>query len=359
MEAAPAGTVAGQGITEEELRLAARNHALPLEALRHDLTPPGLHYLLIHYDIPDVDPATFRLEIGGAVERPLSLSLDELRARSRVAEPITFECAGNGRALLEPRPISQPWLTEAVGTAEWAGAALRPLLDEAGPSAGAIEVLFSALDRGVEGGVPQWYERSLPIDDAELGLLAYEMNGAPLPPQHGFPLRLVVPGWYGMQNVKWLTRITVLEEPFTGFQNAVGYRMYSPDGVPGEPVTRMLPRSLTVPPGVPDFMTRERHLEPGPVTLTGRAWSGQGPIERVEVSTNGCDTFAPATLDAPLGPHAWRGWRLEWDAPPGEHVLSSRATDAAGKTQPLEVPWNLKGYANNAVERIRVVVADT
>jgi sulfane dehydrogenase subunit SoxC len=359
MDAAPGGTIAAQGITEEELRLAARNHALPLEALRHDITPPGLHYLLIHYDIPDVDPAAFRLEIGGAVERPISLSLDELRARERIAEPITFECAGNGRALLEPRPISQPWLTEAVGTAEWAGAALKPLLDEAGPSPSAVEVLFTALDRGVEGGVPQWYERALPVADAEHGLLAYEMNGAPLPPQHGFPLRLVVPGWYGMQNVKWLTRITVLEEPFTGFQNAVGYRMYDADGTPGEPLTRMQPRSLVVPPGVPEFMTRERHLEPGPVTLTGRAWSGRGPIERVEVSTDDGATFGDAALDAPLGPHAWRGWRFDWDAAPGEHVLCSRATDAAGNTQPLEPPWNLKGYANNAVERIRVVVAGT
>jgi sulfane dehydrogenase subunit SoxC len=356
MDVAPAGTVADQGITQEELRLAARNHALPLEALRHEITPPGLHYLLIHYDIPDVDPATFRLEVGGAVERPMSLSLDDLRARHRVSEPITFECAGNGRALLDPRPVSQPWLTEAVGTAEWAGAALRPLLDEAGPSAGAVEVLFTALDRGVEGGVPQWYERSLPIADAEHALLAHDMNGAPLPPQHGFPLRLVVPGWYGMQNVKWLTRITVLEEPFKGFQNAVGYRMYGADGVPGEPVTRMLPRSLMVPPGVPDFMTRERHVEPGAVTLAGRAWSGRSPIERVEVSTDGGTTFADATLDPPLGEHAWRGWRFDWDAPPGEHVLSSRATDAAGNTQPLETPWNLKGYANNAVEHVRVVV---
>jgi DMSO/TMAO reductase YedYZ molybdopterin-dependent catalytic subunit len=183
------------------------------------------------------------------------------------------------------------------------------------------------------------------------------MNGGPLPPQHGFPLRLLVPGWYGMTNVKWLTRITVLEEPFTGFQNAVGYRMYEADGTPGEPVTRMLPRSLMVPPGVPDFMTRERHLDPGQVTLTGRAWSGHAPIERVEVSTDGGATFAPAELAEPLGPHAWRGWRFDWDAPPGEHVLSSRSTDAAGNVQPLEVPWNLKGYANNAVERIRVVVA--
>jgi sulfane dehydrogenase subunit SoxC len=359
MEAAPAGTVVGQGITEEELRLAARNHALPLEALRHPITPAGLHYLLIHYDIPDVDAATFRVEVGGAVDRPLSLSLDDLRARERIAEPITFECAGNGRALLEPRPLSQPWLTEAVGTAEWAGTPLKPLLDEAGPSSNAVEVLFTALDRGIEGGVPQWYERALPVAEVEHGLLAYEMNGGPLLPQHGFPLRLVVPGWYGMQNVKWLARITVLEEPFTGFQNAVGYRMYDADGVAGEPVTRMAPRSLMGPPGVPDFYTRERHLEPGPVALTGRAWSGHGPIERVEVSTDAGATFADATLDPPLGPHAWRGWRFDWDAPPGEHVLSSRATDAAGNAQPLEVPWNLKGYANNAVERVRVTVGGT
>jgi sulfane dehydrogenase subunit SoxC len=356
MEGAPADTVAGEGITQAELRLAARNHGLPLEALRHDITPPGLHYLLIHYDIPAVDAEAFRLEISGAVEKPLTLSLDDLRARSRVTEPVTFECAGNGRALLEPRALSQPWLTEAVGTAEWGGTPLKPLLDEAGPSDDAIEVLFSALDRGIEGGVPQAYERSMPIADVEGGILAYEMNGSPLPPQHGFPLRLVVPGWYGMQNVKWLFRITVLEQPFAGFQNAVAYRMYAADGIPGEPLTRMLPRSLMVPPGVPEFMTRERHLEPGPVTLTGRAWSGQAPIERVEVSTDDGATFNAAVLDPPLGEHAWRGWRFDWAATGGEHVLCSRATDAAGNTQPLDPPWNLKGYANNAVERIRVVV---
>jgi sulfane dehydrogenase subunit SoxC len=359
MDDAPAGTVAEQGITQEELRLAARNHGLPLEALRHPITPAGLHYLLIHYDIPAVDPESFRLEIGGAVDTPLTLSLDELRARPRVAQPITFECAGNGRALLEPRPLSQPWLTEAVGTAEWGGTPLAPLLEEAGVRQTAIEILFSALDKGIEGGVPQAYERAFPIAEAGEALLAYEMNGAPLPPQHGFPLRLVVPGWYGMQNVKWLTRITVLEEPFGGYQNAVGYRMYSEDGEPGEPVTRMLPRSLMVPPGVPDFMTRTRFVEPGATTLTGRAWSGHGSIERVEVSTDGGSTFNAAVLDAPLAPNAWRGWQYAWDATPGEHALSSRATDAAGNIQPLEPPWNLKGYANNAVERIAVVVGQT
>jgi sulfane dehydrogenase subunit SoxC len=354
--AATEGAISTEGITGPELRLAARNHALPLEALRHPITPAGLHYLLIHYDIPAVDPGSFEVEIGGAVERPLSLSLDDLRERERVALPVTFECAGNGRALLEPRPVSQPWLTGAVGTAEWAGAALGPLLEEAGVKPGAVEVLFTGLDRGVEGGVAQAYERALPVAEAFGGLLAYEMNGVPLPPQHGFPLRLVVPGWYGMQNVKWLTRITLLEEPFEGYQNAVGYRMYDADGNPGEPVTRMLPRSLTVPPGVPDFLTRERRLEAGPVSLQGRAWSGYGPIERVEVSTDGGRTFGDARLEDPLGEAAWIGWRFEWDAPPGEHVISSRATDGAGNTQPLEPPWNLKGYANNAVERIPVLV---
>ena len=357
MEGAPAGTVAGEGITQAELRLAARNHGLPLEALRHDITPPGLHYLLIHYDIPAVDADAFRLEITGAVENPFTLSVDAIRERPSTTLPVTFECAGNGRALLEPRPLSQPWLTEAVGTAEWGGTPLKPLLDEAGPSDRAVEVLFSALDSGIEGGVPQAYERSMPIAEVDQALLAYEMNGAPLPPQHGFPLRLVVPGWYGMQNVKWLVRITVLDEPFAGYQNTVGYRMYEADGVPGEPLTRMLPRSLMVPPGVPEFMTRERHLEPGPVTLTGRAWSGHGPIERVEVSTDDGATFSAAPLNPTMGEHAWRGWRFDWEAGVGEHVLCSRATDAAGNTQPLDPPWNLKGYANNAVERIRVVAS--
>jgi DMSO/TMAO reductase YedYZ molybdopterin-dependent catalytic subunit len=271
--------------------------------------------------------------------------------------PITFECAGNGRALLSPRPLSQPWLTGAVGTAEWGGTPLRPLLAEAGVRESAVEALFGGLDRGVEGGIPQDYERSMPVAETADALLAYEMNGVPLPAQHGFPLRLVVPGWYGMQNVKWLTRITLLEKPFVGYQNSVAYRHYLSEDEPGEPVTRMLPRSLMVPPGIPDFLTRERRLEPGPVELRGRAWSGWGPVERVEVSADGGATFADAVLEPPLGAAAWRGWRFVWDAPEGEHVLCSRATDAAGNTQPLDAPWNLKGYANNAVERVPVTVA--
>src|SRR5215213_1216844 len=155
-----------EGVTLDELRLAARNHGLPLEALRHDITPAGLHYLLIHYDIPAVDPETWRLEIGGSVARPLSLSLDDIRSREAVTLPVTLECAGNGRARLEPRPMSQPWLTEAVGTAEWTGVPLAPLLEEAGLRDDAVELLFTGLDRGIEGGVEQNYERSLPRADA-------------------------------------------------------------------------------------------------------------------------------------------------------------------------------------------------
>jgi sulfane dehydrogenase subunit SoxC len=357
--ALPSGTAEAGAISPQELLLAARNHGMPLEALSYDVTPVGMHYLLIHYDVPRVDASTWRLEVDGNVARPLSLSLDDLRARETVSADITFECAGNGRALLDPRPISQPWVLEAVGTGAWTGAPLAALLADAGIGDGAVEVLFTGLDRGVEGEVEQAYQRSLPLADALADdvLLAFGMNGGPLPPQHGFPLRLVVPGWYGMTNVKWLARITLLEEPFDGYQNAVAYRMYDSDGQPGEPLTRMLPRSLMLPPGAPDFMTRKRFLAPGPVTLRGRAWSGFGSIERVEVSTDAGQTFDDATLDDPLGPAAWRGWRYAWDAAPGEFELCSRATDAAGNEQPLEPLWNLKGYANNAVDRIPVVVA--
>ena len=153
-----------EGISLQELQLAARNHGIPLEALRWDVTPIGLHYLLTHYDIPDVDAAAWRLDVGGLVERPLSLSLDDLRSRPAVEVAVTMECAGNGRVHIEPHVVSQPWLLEAVGTARWRGVAVAALLEEAGVHDDAIEVLFTGLDRGVEGGEEQAYERSLPVE---------------------------------------------------------------------------------------------------------------------------------------------------------------------------------------------------
>jgi len=346
-------------ISIEELQLAARNSGMPQEALAYDITPVGLHYLLIHYDIPVIDPASWRLCIDGSVERPLELSIDDLRSRSRETVAVTLECAGNGRALAEPRAISQPWLLDAVGTAEWTGTPLLPLLEEAGVRSDAVEGVFRGLDRGVGGEETQAYARSLPLSDLRTGelLLAYEMNGLPLPPQHGAPLRLVVPGWYGMTSVKWLSRIEAVDVAFDGYQNRVGYRVRRDPDERGTPVTRIEPRSLMVPPGIPEFLSRRRIVAPGPSTLRGRAWSGWGPIERVDVSVDGGATWSAATLDAPRGPHAWIGWSFPWQAEVGSHVLCSRATDASGRTQPDVAEWNTGGYANNAVQRIAVEVA--
>jgi DMSO/TMAO reductase YedYZ molybdopterin-dependent catalytic subunit len=352
------------GITLEELQLAARNHGMPLEALRLPVTPVGLHYLLTHYDIPFVDADRWRLAVGGAVTKELSLGTAELRALDSREVVVTMECAGNGRARLLPRPISQPWLFEAVGTARWRGVRLRDLLDEAGVTSGAVEVLFEGLDHGIEGGVEQSYARSLPLADAlrEEVVLAYELNGAPLPPQHGFPLRLVVPGWYGMTNVKWLDRITVLEEPFDGYQQEQGYRLRQDPDDEGTPLTRMQPRALMAPPGIPDFMTRERTVQVGTCMLTGRAWSGLAPVARVEVSTDGGAGWATAELEpeGELGEWAWREWTFTWKPEAaGEHVLCCRATDEEGNRQPDEPAWNVGGYANNSVQRIPVTVQDS
>lgn len=354
----------GEGLGQDELALAARNHGLPLEAMRHDVTPPGLHYVLTHHDIPHVpDEAAWRLTVSGRVQRALSLSPAQLRAYPAVTTRVTMECAGNGRALMSPRPVSQPWLVEAVGTAEWTGVPLGLVLDEAGVESGAVDVVFTGADHGVERGVEQDYQRGLPLAVATGAepevLVAYAMNGAPLPPQHGSPLRLVVPGWYGMAQVKWLRDITVVDTPFTGFQQSVAYRIRRVPEETGEPVTRIAPRALLIPPGFPDFMSRTRVVAPGPVLLEGRAWSGHAPVTSVEVSTDDGLTWHRARLEPDQGHRwAWRRWSSMWCAVPGDHVLSARAQDKAGNTQPLEQPWNLGGFASNLVQRVPVFCPD-
>ncbi|HEV8625898.1 MAG TPA: sulfite oxidase [Acidimicrobiia bacterium] len=357
----PVRLTRSERVTPEELALAARNHGMPLEALRWAVTPVGLHYLLTHYDIPAVDPGSFALTVDGRVANPRSWRPAELADRPARTLTVTMECAGNGRAGLLPRALSQPWLLEAVGTADWTGVPLRPLLEEAGPLDDAVEVVFTGLDVGAEvDNIVEPYQRALPIAEA-LGddvLLAYGMNGGPLPPQHGFPLRLVVPGWYGMGNVKWLTRITVVSEPFTGFENRVSYRLRQTADEVGVPVTRMEPRALMIPPGAPDFFTRTRLLDSGPCDLVGRAWSGWAPITGVEVSVDGAATWHEARLSAdPVSSHAWSSWSWTWDASrPGDYEVCCRARDGSGRIQPLEGPWNLHGFANNAVHRVSVTV---
>lgn len=262
----------------EELQLAFRNRGMPLEALRYDLTPTGLHYLVIHWDIPDVDVSSWRLEVGGRVRRRLELSLADIGARAARTLPVTLECAGNGRARLTPRPLSVPWLSEAVGTAEWTGTPLWPVLEEA----------------------------------------------------------------------------EAVREPFEGFQQAVAYRYQRDADDPGEPVSRIRVRALMIPPGVPDFYSRTRFVEPGTVPLAGRAWSGDGPIERVEVGLDGA--WSTAQMGPAVGEFAWHSWSFEWDATTGDHELACRATDAAGNVQPVEQPWNYQGMGNNLVQTVAVTV---
>jgi DMSO/TMAO reductase YedYZ molybdopterin-dependent catalytic subunit len=343
-------------LTFEELQLATRNRGMPLEALRYDLTPTGLHYLLIHWDIPLMDAETWQLRLGGLVKNPMGLTLDAIRARPRQTIPVTLECAGNGRARMTPRSLSQPWLFEAVSTAEWTGTPLAPLLDEAGISPGAVELVFTGADRGIQGEVEQDYQRSLTIADARRPevLLAYEMNGQPLQPQHGFPLRLLVPGWYGMTSVKWLTGIEAVAEPFTGYQQTPAYHYEVEEGQLDDPVTRIRVHALMSPPGIPDFFTRHRVLDAGRVTLRGRAWSGDASVTRVEVGVDGA--WTDAEVDPPLGEFAWRGWSYAWDATEGKHELACRATDAAGNVQPVDQPWNRQGVGNNLVQTVAVTV---
>jgi|SRR3990172_7836297 len=342
----------------EEVQLALRNRGMPLEALRYPLTPTGMHYLLVHFDIPYVEAGEWRLELGGLIEHPASLTLDNIRRRSAITMPVTMECAGNGRALLDPRPVSQPWHLEAVGTAEWTGTPLKELLREAGVRDQANEILFTGLDRGVQGDEVQYYQRSLSLEEAlrDEVLLVYEMNGRPLEPQHGFPLRLVVPGWYGMTSVKWLTSIEAIRGPFEGYQMTGSYRYSRDADDPGEPVSLLKVRSLMVPPGIPDFVTRVRLVEAGTVTLTGRAWAGRLDVSGVEVSTNGGESWSAARLDEPIGRLAWRGWSYHWVAKPGAYTLCVRARDSEGDAQPVDQPWTYQGMGNNMVQRVDVVV---
>jgi DMSO/TMAO reductase YedYZ molybdopterin-dependent catalytic subunit len=341
--------IAGR-FTAEEVALAARNRGMPLEALRYERTPDGLHYLLIHFDIPAADAATWQLDVCGQV-----LGLEEIQAMPATTLRVTMECAGNGRGQLAPRYPSVPWLEEGVSTADWTGVPLAQLLRTVAQG-DAKEIVFHGIDRGIDAGVEHHFARSLPLAEAmrEDVLVAYAMNGAPLPPQHGAPLRLIVPRWYGMASVKWLAKIEALDRAFDGLQQARSYHFRRVAGERGQPCTLMRVNSLMAPPGIPDFYTRRRIVEAGRVEIVGRAWSGAAPIARVQFAVNG--NWQDAQLEAHGDALRWRKWTAAWPAPVGEHELSCRASDAAGNTQPLEAPWDLSGFGNNAVQRVAVTV---
>ncbi|MFK7858322.1 MAG: sulfite oxidase [Granulosicoccus sp.] len=343
--------------SEDEVRLANRNAGTLLETLKHDITPTGLHYLLIHFDVPSLDASTHKLVFGDGFDAPYSLDIEEIRALPQLTRPVTLECAGNGRTGLSPRTYSMPWSCEAVSTSEWTGTPLAPLIERAKPKAGTVEIAFTGADRGFDKGCEHAFGRSLTLEQiASLDiLLVHEMNGQPLLPQHGAPLRIIVPGWYGMASVKWLSTIEALSTPYQGFQQVNTYRYREHKNDPGQPVTSIRVKSLMAPPGLPDWTTRLRYLRAGPVTVVGRAWSGDGtPIAKVEFSDG--NHWQHAELTPPRGRYGWTRWTFDWEAVPGEHVLSCRATDSMGDTQPLEPRWDASGFGNNAVQQVRIYV---
>jgi len=319
---------------------------------------PNAHfYVRNHFQIPHLDPTTFRLTVGGLVERPLSLSLQDLHNMRSQTLIVTLECAGNGRTLFDPPIEGEKWNLGAVSTAEWTGVPLVEVLDRAGIRTGAREVLFRGADGGqVEGhSGPIRFERSLQLDharDADL-LLAYAMNGEPLPTQHGYPVRLVVPSWYAVASVKWLTEIEIIDRPFAGYYQVDKYRYeWEREGqCVREPVTLQRVRALITEPGP------NHEVRCGELAIRGVAWSGAAPIARVEVRVGG-GSWQEARLVSERKRHSWQWWELVTRVEePGVVTLRARATDRAGRTQPERAEWNRLGYGNNTIHEVLVRIA--
>ena len=337
---------------------APYNAEAPPAALIGDVTPTHLHYVRSNFAVPDHD-GTF--EIGGAVGRPTTLTVEDLRAMPAHDHTVTLECAGNGRLEMRPLPTGEPWGDFAVSTARWTGALLHEVLARVEPDADGVELLAQGADHGgyhLQAILPDTdqddltFTRSLPLDqatDPASGILiAYEMNGQPLGRDHGAPFRLIVPHWYAVASVKWLKRLDVLTEPYSGeFQT--GHYIYEWPDRPHEPVSLMRVRARITDPA-PGSTIRT-----GSATVRGKAWSGTGPITRVDVSLTGEGDWQPAQLEPARGEYGWQEWSFAWDPiSVGRHTLRARATDAAGNVQPDVPPWNRLGYGNNAIEVIYV-----
>lgn len=315
------------------------------EELESFVTPTERFFLRSHLEVPRLDPGRFRLAVGGWVERPFSISFAELTRRPRVRRAVTFECSGNSVG------------GGMVSTAEWAGTLLAPLVEHARLRPGALELLMEGADAGLDElvPVPLQYGRSVPLEALKAipGLLVWEMNGQPLRPEHGFPLRVVLPGLYGLQNVKWIVRLTVLNSPYRGFyqtQRYVGMRR-TPGGVRVDEIQRQRVKS--------QIARIEPHGEPasGTYRVTGAAWSGGEGIRQVDVSTDGGSTWKSAVLEPARDPCAWVLWAHSWRALPGTHEVVARATDGLGRSQPLARDSGvLTGYVNNWCHRKAITV---
>jgi DMSO/TMAO reductase YedYZ molybdopterin-dependent catalytic subunit len=337
----------------------------PWQYFRHDLTPNEAFFVRWHLAaIPTrVDLRTWRLRVGGHVEHPLELSMDDLRRMEAVSLVAVNQCSGNSRSLFEPRVPGGQWVNGAMGNARWTGVRLGDLLRRAGLRAGAVQVSFQGLDEGPLPSVPD-FVKALDVDHARQPevLLAYEMNGAPLPMLNGFPVRLVVPGWYATYWVKALSHLTVLDKPFTGFWMTTAYR------IPATPAANESPELLaqkTVP--INRMNVRSFFVRPDPgvrvsagqsCELEGIAFDGGDGIRQVEVSADGGSTWSLARLGEDLGRFSFRRWHAEWTPPArGEYRLSVRAVNNAGEGQPAQANWNRGGYMRNVVEELRVTAS--
>ena len=320
--------------------------------------PNTRFYMRSNFGMPDLDAAAFQLTIGGLVDRSQRFTVRELQNMRSKAQVVTLECAGNGRARFDPPTAGEQWGVGAVSTAEWTGVPLVEVLDRAGIRQGATEVLFRGADSGAVDGRPQpvRFERSLAIDDARDGdvLLAYAMNGEPLPPEHGYPLRLIVPRWYAVASVKWLTEIELIDRAFSRHYQGDKYRYeWERDGrIISEPVTLQRVRALITEP------SPQTDVRAGGLTIRGVAWSGAAPIARIEVSVNG-GAWQDARLVSERNRYSWQRWELLTRVEPSDDLilLRARATDLAGRTQPERAEWNRLGYGNNAIHEVPIRVS--
>lgn len=331
----------------------------PVEYFNTWLTPAQHFFVRNHMHEPStLDPAEWKLNIGGEVEKPYTLSLAQLSKLETHSIVNTLECAGNGRAFQNPKVPGVQWAKGAVGNGRFSGPRLRDVLGRAGVKPTGKHVMFRGLDE-VPGKVPPFI-RSIPIEKAMDSdtLIATHLNGVPLPKHNGFPARAVVPGWVGAASCKWLTEIQVLDKEFDGNFMNPGYRLPNNPVKPGEavkvedthPVTGLNVKSVIVSPG--DGATAR-----AAVNIQGVAWAGEADVVKVEISTDGGASWQPAQLGTEKARYAWRLWSLRWKAPkPGEYTIASRATDSQGRTQPDSPVWNPSGYLNNAIDRVTIHV---
>lgn len=338
----------------------------PLPRLRRAFfTPAELFYVRSHGTIPEVDATTYRLHIGGKVQRQLDLSLDDLRREFTPRSlPAVLQCAGNRRAdMMSVRPVrGDLWAGGAIGNAVWTGVPLAAVLHAAGAAPEAGHVAFDALDLCEADGARFYYGVSIPMAKAQAPevLLAFAMDGAPLKPEHGYPLRVVVPGYAGVRSAKWLAAITVQDAPSAGPMQARDYKLFPPNIDPdtADPEHGMVINDMPLNAAICEPVAHAA-LVPGVVTLRGWATASGRSVARVDVSANGGRDWIQATLDAPAdAPWSWTFWEAKLDLPRGEHELAVRAWDSAGQTQPAlpDDTWNFKGYLSASWHRVPVRV---